>query len=203
MDGWSARPKWTVCWVAVFPRWKTSRYMNLFRHPNTRVVACQFARGTFSFLPPDHWSNSRRAGTAKWQVLVIEIAKEAGRNQYHTGRGQDIEQAGRLFGAKPVNIVRPTSEDASEGIFSVPDELFCKAKVHTPTKASVRTHTLPSHMIEAHTPDNHRFPKGERVFTDGSLNDSGGIGAAYYDEGADDTTNIAVGMGEGRSLIHI
>jgi ribonuclease HI len=52
-------------------------------------------------------------------------------------------------------------------------------------------------MIESHAHSRHRFPKGERVFTDGSLNDSGGIGAAYYDESTDSTTKITVGMGEG------
>jgi hypothetical protein len=83
--------------------------MNLLRHPNVRV-ACQLSRGTFSFLPPDHWSNTRRAGTAKWQVLVIEIANDAVKEKYHTGSDQDLEDAGRSFGAKPVSIVRPTGK---------------------------------------------------------------------------------------------
>ncbi len=170
--------------------------MNLLKHPNVRV-ACQFARGTFSFLPPDHWSNTRRAGTAKRQVLVIEIANDAGREVYHTGSDRDLEDAGRTFGAKPVNIVRPASEDASRGIFSPPDALFCKAKAHVPTERAVCTHDFPPDKIELPEHACYRFPKGERVFTDGSLNDSGGIGAAYYDESTDSTTKITVGMGEG------
>jgi hypothetical protein len=52
-------------------------------------------------------------------------------------------------------------------------------------------------MIETHAHFYHRFPKGERVFTDGSLNDSGSIGATYYDESTYSTTRITVGMGEG------
>lgn len=35
------------------------------------------------------------------------------------------------------------------------------------------------------------------MFTDGSLNDSGSIGATYYDESTYSTTRITVGMGEG------
>jgi hypothetical protein len=93
--------------------------------------------------------------------------------------------------------VHPAGEDATEGIFSAPDELLCKAKVRVSNKRSVRTHTLPSYLIEAHPSANHRFPIGERVFTEGLLNDSGAIGAANYGEATDYTTRITVGLGEG------
>ena len=114
--------------------------MNLLRHPNVRVT-CQFIRGTFSFLPPDHWSNTHRAVTSKWQVLVIEIANDAGKERYHTGSDQDLEDAERSFGAKPVSIVRPTSEGASEGVFSAPDALFCKANKGPCPQLKVCPHT--------------------------------------------------------------
>jgi hypothetical protein len=52
------------------------------------------------------------------------------------------------------------------------------------------THTLPSQLIEARMFADYKFPKGERVFTDGSLNASGGIGAVYNEETTDTTTRI-------------
>ena len=87
--------------LAVYPRWSKARYMNLLAHPNVRVLV-RFARGTFAFLPPDHWAGgTQKAGTAKWQVMVLEIANAAGRGAYHRESGAVIEMAGRAIGARP------------------------------------------------------------------------------------------------------
>ena len=75
--------------------------MNLLSHHNVHVVA-RFQRSTFAFLTPDHWSSSweggPKSGTANWQVMVIEISNEKGRDRYkvghenlcHCGRGQEL-----------------------------------------------------------------------------------------------------------------
>ena len=69
-----------VSTIAVFPSWNTGEYMNLLKHKNVRVMA-RFKRHTFSFDPPDHWSAEEQIGKAKWCVLVLEIANEAGRTK--------------------------------------------------------------------------------------------------------------------------
>eukprot|EP00959_Pyramimonas_sp_CCMP1952_P327558 6857294-Pyramimonas_sp.AAC.1 len=57
--------------------------MNLLAHPNVLVLV-RFARGTFAFLPPDHWAGgTQKAGTANWQVMILDIANAAGRGAYH------------------------------------------------------------------------------------------------------------------------
>eukprot|EP00959_Pyramimonas_sp_CCMP1952_P285403 5967582-Pyramimonas_sp.AAC.1 len=91
------------CVFAFYPRWGKARYVNLLAHPNVRVLA-RFARGTFAFLPPDRWSGgAQQAGTANWQVLVLEIANSAGRVVYTRGGSALVEAAGRLMGAKRIN----------------------------------------------------------------------------------------------------
>eukprot|EP00959_Pyramimonas_sp_CCMP1952_P341093 7145311-Pyramimonas_sp.AAC.1 len=75
--------------------------MNLLAHPNVRVLV-RFARGTFAFLPPDHWAGgTQKAGTANWQVMILEIANVAGRGAYRRASNAMIEVAGRSIGARP------------------------------------------------------------------------------------------------------
>ena len=96
---WSASGSDPTCFVAVFPRWNNHRYMNLLAHDAVRVVA-RFEEGTFAFNPPDHWTGTtRQAGKAKWQVMVIEVSNERGREEFIRGDLAQIETEGRAIGA--------------------------------------------------------------------------------------------------------
>ena len=63
---WSTEAASPTCVLAIYPRWSKARYMNLLAHPNVRVLV-RFARGTFAFLPPDHW-----AGGISDQVQILQ-----------------------------------------------------------------------------------------------------------------------------------
>eukprot|EP00976_Prorocentrum_cordatum_P055349 1117286-Prorocentrum_minimum.AAC.1 len=76
--------------------------MNLLAHPNVLVLV-RFARGTFAFLPPDHWAGgTQKAGTANWQVMILDIANAAGRGAYHRESSVVVEMAGRAIGTRPI-----------------------------------------------------------------------------------------------------
>ena len=84
--------------------------MNLLAHPNVRVLV-RFARGKFAFLPPDHWAGgTQKAGTANWQVMILEIANVAGRGVYRRASGAMIEMAGQLARGRPHRPLRTREE---------------------------------------------------------------------------------------------
>jgi hypothetical protein len=108
----------------VYPEWIKATYMNLLSHHNVNVVA-RFQLSTFAFLPPDHWASSGgdgpRAGTANWQVMVIE----EGRDRYKMGHESLlIAEAGRSFGAKPVSNHSINTRTHPRHKFSAPSKQF-------------------------------------------------------------------------------
>jgi hypothetical protein len=71
--------------VLICPRWKDALYMNLLQHRNVRLIA-KFKRNTFSFMVPTHWEQGvgkATAGTAKWQVMCIQVSNQHGRDAFH------------------------------------------------------------------------------------------------------------------------
>ena len=124
--------------VAVYPSWKKGKYMNLLKHKNVRVIM-RFARDSFVFLPPDHWKDSGEGGKAKWQVLVIEIANEAGLAKYKVGDERDIARAGEALGARLIPEDRHCGGGGGSGA-GLPgwSNQFRKAPSrHTPKKNNV------------------------------------------------------------------
>ena len=117
-----------TCTIAVIPRWKKAKYMNLLKHQNVRVIS-RFARDTFTFIPPDSWSGARKAGKAKWQVMILEIANTPGRTRYLTGRPADITVSGCTFGATP--IITPCIDTEGTCISDKHSEEFTDAPTYT------------------------------------------------------------------------
>jgi ribonuclease HI len=193
--------------------------MNLLSHRNVRVVA-RFQRSTFAFLPPDHWASSwdggPRAGKANWQVMVIEIANQSGRDMYKKGPDGLIAESGRSFGAKPVSNHCANTRKHHNNKFQTPNEQFQKAPTYSQTSGHSRyrqpdLRTQPSQTSTAKKQESplqqatsnpgldtqisntsRRFPAGQRVFTDGSLIDRKGVGASYYEENTRETVYIQV-----------
>eukprot|EP00959_Pyramimonas_sp_CCMP1952_P083457 1744578-Pyramimonas_sp.AAC.1 len=119
--------------------------MNLLAHPNVRVLA-RFARGTFAFLPPDHWAGgTARAGTANWQVMVLEVANAAGRGAYHQGDRAAVEMAGRAIGARPIQLgCEDTGGSGRRMRWEDPTDSFVEAKAYEGyTLTAPATPTLP------------------------------------------------------------
>eukprot|EP00959_Pyramimonas_sp_CCMP1952_P190046 3975948-Pyramimonas_sp.AAC.1 len=170
--------------------------MNLLAHPNVRVLA-RFARGTFAFLPPDHWAGgAAKAGTANWQVMVLEIANAAGRGAYQRGGRAEVEIAGRAMGARPFHQgCEDTGSSGRRMRWEDPTDSFVEAKTYEGYALTApATPTLPAGVV---TQDpTLRFPPGRRVFTDGSLITDVGVGAAYYSERTDRMAYVRVPEGE-------
>ena len=192
---WASETDEPVCFLAVYPEWRKATYMNLLSHDNVQVVA-RFQRNTFAFLPPDHWAASGdkgpKAGTARWQVMVIEISNRQGREKYKKGDTALIARAGRSFGAKPESNNSINTNKRHRRRFPSPNKQFQDAPRLSPYIDS-GAHPGPTPCLNAHiTLATRRFPAGRRVFTDGSLIDRQGVGAAYYDEHTAQTTYIYV-----------
>ena len=126
--------------------------MNLLSHHNVNVVA-RFQRSTFAFLPPDHWASSGgdgpRAGTANWQVMVIEISNKEGRDRYKMGHESLIAEVGRSFGAKPVSNHSINTRKHHRNKFSAPSKQF----LNTPKffqKTGMYTHPPPDTNLTQH-----------------------------------------------------
>jgi hypothetical protein len=169
--------------------------MNLLSHHNINMVA-RFQRSTFAFLPPDHWASSwgggPRAGTANWQVMVIEISNKKGRDKYKVGHEDLIAEAGRSFGAKLVSNQSINTRKHHWNKFSAPSKQFLNTPKFYRT-TGMYTHPPPDTNLTQYTSDTaRRFPAGGRIFNDGSLIDRKGVGASYYDEHTQQTTYIRV-----------
>ena len=165
--------------------------MNLLSHRNVTVVA-RFARDTFSFLPPDHWTSSRKAGTASWQVLVIEVSNQLGRDLYRNQPGSHMREAARAIGATLVDT-RCIDTAKSARRARPPSDSFLRARVFHPQSTAPHPDESPTPCFPLLEPSHRFFPPGRRVFTDGSLMEEGGVGAAYYAEDTDSTTLVPVG----------
>ena len=187
---WASVTSEPVCFLAVFPRWKKSRFMNLLSHRNVRVVS-RFARDTFSFLPPDHWTSSKQAGTASWQVLVIEVSNPLGRQLYKRGDSGHMRAASEAIGAKLVDT-HCIDTTKTKKRSRLPSDAFLRARKYTPTTAVVNRPPAPPLDLTLLTDSHRLFPPGQRIFTDGSLMADGGVGAAYYDEASGRTELLAV-----------
>ena len=192
---WASETEEPVCFLAVYPEWLKATYMNLLSHHNVNVVA-RFQRSTFAFLPPDHWASSwgggPRAGTANWQVMVIEISNKKGRDKYKIGHENLIAEAGRSFGAKPVNNQSINTRKHHRNKFTIPNKQFINTQKFHKTTLNY-AHPAPDTNLSRHTSyTTRRFPAGGRIFTDGSLIDRAGVGASYYDEQSQRTTYVQV-----------
>ena len=192
---WASETDTPVCFLAVYPEWGKATYMNLLSHNNVQVVA-RFRRSTFSFLPPDHWKSSgstgHQPGTARWQVMVIEISNKSGREKYKVGPESLIAEAGRSFGAKPESNHSINTCKRHRRKFPAPSKQFLNTPEFS-TVAVERTPPTPGPDLSTYTTSTERkYPHGKRIFTDGSLIDRQGVGAAYYDESTSNTTYIHV-----------
>jgi hypothetical protein len=182
---WASETDEPVCFLAVYPEWIKPTYINLLSHHNVNVVA-RFQRSTFAFLPPDHWASSwgggPRAGTANWQVMVIEISNKKGRDKYKVSQEDLIAEAGRSFGAKPVSNQSINARKHHRNKFSAPSKQFLNTPKFYRT-TGMYTHPPPDTNPTQYTSDTaRRFPAGGIIFTDGSLIDRKGVGASYYGE---------------------
>jgi len=129
-----------------------------------------------------YWASSGgdgpRAGTANWQVMVIEISNKEGRDRYKMGHESLIAEAGRSFGAEPVSNHSINTRNHHRNKFSAPSKQFLK----TPKfyqKTEMYTHPPPDTNLTQHTSATaRRFPAGGRIFTDGSLIDRKRVGAS-------------------------
>eukprot|EP00976_Prorocentrum_cordatum_P033371 679577-Prorocentrum_minimum.AAC.1 len=99
--------------------------------------------------------------------------KQADGNTYIREGGEDIEEAGREIGAKPITTRCIDTEGTYRG--GTWGREFKRAKKYRP----------PGHRLDAthstapvESPKALRFRAGERVFTDGSKNKAGDVGAA-------------------------
>eukprot|EP00959_Pyramimonas_sp_CCMP1952_P330966 6930877-Pyramimonas_sp.AAC.1 len=172
--------------IAVIPRWKKGAYMNLLRHRNVRVIA-RYARDTFSFSPPNNWADGGQGGRAKWQVMVVQIANEAGREKYRTGDPSELlREAGLRIGATPIDTecIETGGEYMANGVSK-------EFKNAPHTLQSTLTGGGVQDVGREPTPEQTglslRFPSGSRIFTDGSMDQEDNVGAATYDELTDET----------------
>ena len=171
--------------VAVIPRWKKGAYMNLLRHRNVKVVA-RYARDTFSFSPPDHWAGKAQSGRAKWQVMVVQIANDAGREKYRVGDPTELlREAGLAMGAKPIE-----TECIDTGGEYTANGMSREFKNAPYTLRSALRGGNVQEAGRAPVPEQEglalRFPSGSRIFTDGSMDQDDNVGAAVYDELTDE-----------------
>ena len=111
--------------VLVIPRFQMAKYMDLLQHRNVSLIA-KAERGTFSFMAPTHWElgdqDPEGKNTAKWQVMFVEVANQAGQEFKRSGAWDRIRQAIVDTGA--------TLAQGEDVAFIKPQ---CAFKVNTPT----------------------------------------------------------------------
>ena len=95
------------CAVLVLPRYQMASYMRLFSHHNVTLIA-KLRKHTFAFMPPDQWETELpdpgALPTAKFPVLIVEVANQLGREQYRSpGAHAAVQAASVAAGAVLVN----------------------------------------------------------------------------------------------------
>ena len=109
--------------ILVIPRFLMAAYMDLMSHHNVHLVA-KAERDTFSFMAPTHWEVGDRdpegKNTAKWQVMVVEVANLEGRELLKTPEAEeDIRAEICRSGAQLVVRADPAFIDA-EAPYTIP-----------------------------------------------------------------------------------
>ena len=176
--------------VLVIPRFLMASYMDLLSHHNVHLVA-KAERDTFSFMAPTHWEVGDRdpegRNTAKWQVMVVEVANPEGRELLKTPDAEDnIREEICRSGAQLVVRADPAFADATAP-YAIPapkemTQLRRRAKRAarwpTPDEPPVQCET---HALLDMRPEElaARDPRAGRIiFTDGSkIQDE--VGAGY------------------------
>jgi ribonuclease HI/exonuclease III len=176
--------------VLVIPRFLMAPYMDLLSHHNVRLIA-KAERDTFSFMAPTHWEVGDRdpegKNTAKWQVMVVEVANWEGR-EWHKAPDAEVDIQGEICraGAQIVTRADPAFTDA-ETPYTVPAPKEM-TQLRRKTRRAARWPEPAEPPIQCETQALHdmrpeelaaRDPKAGRIiFTDGSkMQDE--VGAGY------------------------
>eukprot|EP00976_Prorocentrum_cordatum_P050772 1024889-Prorocentrum_minimum.AAC.1 len=114
--------------------------------------------------------------------MVVQIANDAGREQYRTGNPTELlREAGLAMGAKPIETecIDTSGEYTANGV----------SREFKNAPYTLRSTLRGGGIQEAgRTPIPEqrglalRFPSGSRIFTDGSMDQDDNVGAAMYDE---------------------